>query len=204
VSVSDTGEILCGRALLINAPRSALADFVDQDPIPDLLSAPAPSRRRLAVHFRTRRSLLPEGMARRVILVRDPDRPLDGTNLIRLRVFPGTTRSDTVDLVASSVIDAAEVDLRSRESEIEAGIAELIPFARGRFEQDRRAAPRWDSDEWLSDPPVNGGWPAACEVRISSRPTAFALDRASVGGLGFEGEVMLGWRGGDVVAAEIA
>jgi hypothetical protein len=30
------------------------------------------------------------------------------------------------------------------------------------------------------------------------------LDRSSVGGLGFEGDVLLGWRAGDVVAAELA
>lgn len=204
ISLPETGEVWCGRAFLINASRGALAKFVDQDPVPELLAAPPPARRRLAVHLRSRRSLLPHGMARRVILVRNPDQLLDGTNLIRLRVFPSTQRNDTVDLVASSVIDASERDLRAREAEIEMGVAELMPFAGGLLERDRSPAPRWDCDDWLGDPPANRGWPAACEVRLSSRPPAYALDRADVAGLGFEGEVMLGWRGGDVVAAEIA
>ena len=41
VSVSETGEVWCARALLLNAPRGALARVVDQDPIPELLAAPA-------------------------------------------------------------------------------------------------------------------------------------------------------------------
>jgi hypothetical protein len=204
VSLPESGEVWYGRAFLINAPRGALAEFVDQEPVPELLAAPPPARRRLSIHLRSRRSLLPHAMARRVILVRDPDRPLDGTNLIRLRVFHSTQRSDTVDLVASSVIVASERDLRAREDEIEMGVAELMPFASGQLERDRRPVPRWDCDDWLGDPPANRGWPAACEVRLSSRPPAYGLDRADVGGLGFEGEVILGWRGGDVVAAEIA
>jgi hypothetical protein len=204
VSLGETGEIWCGRALLINAPRPALAEVVDQDPIPDLLKASPPSRRRVTVHLRSPRSLLPQGMARRVILVRNPNRPFDGTNVIRLRAFPSTQRSDTVDLVASSVVDASEGDLRSREAEIEAGVSELMPFAIGRIEREHAPAPEWDCDDWLGDPPANGGWPAACDVQLSSRPATYALDRAGVGGLGFEGDIMLGWRGGDVVAAEIA
>jgi hypothetical protein len=204
IALEETRETWCGRVLVLNAPRRALGDALEQEPTPEMLSGPRATRRRLSLHLRSRRSVLPEGMAKRVITVREPEQPMEGTNVITLRVFPNARRDDTVDLVASSVIDADEPDIPAREAEIEAGVAELMPFANSSLLRQDARAPRWDSDSWLSDPPASGGWPASCDVRLSSRPPAFVLDRSSVGGLGFEGDVLLGWRAGDVVAAELA
>jgi hypothetical protein len=204
VALDDSAEAWCGRALLINAPRPALANAVAQDPVPELLSAPAPTRRRLKVHLRCRRSLLPTGMSKRVIAVRSPERPMEGTNVISLRVFPSAGRDDNVDLIASSVVAADETNIAAREAEIEAGVTELMPFAAGALARQESTSPRWDSDDWLSDPAASAGWPATCNIRVSSRSATFVLDRAAVGGLGFEGDVLLGWRAGDCVAAELA
>jgi len=204
VAVSETGDVWCARALVLNAPRHALAGVVDQDPVPDLLATPAPSRRRLVVHLRMPRAQLPSGMARRVLVVRDPSLPPDGTNLIRVRAFAGEPRSGLVDRLASAVIAADEADVAAREHEIEAAVAELLPFARGELSRSEEPTPRWDRDDWLCDPPASRGWPAACDVRLGSRPATFAFDRAEIGALGFEGDLILGWRGGDVVAAELA
>ena len=203
VALEDSGEIWCGRVLVVNAPRPALAAAVDQDPMPEILCAPPATRRRLTLHFRVRRSVLPEGMSKRVIAVRDPDLPMEETNVVTLRIFPNADRDDTVDLLATSVVNAAERDLPSREAEIEASVADLMPFAGESLVRHREPSPRWDCDTWLSDPP-GGGWPAVCDVRLSSRPPTWVLDRSGVGGLGFEGDVLLGWRGGDAVAAELA
>jgi hypothetical protein len=204
VALRDSRDVWCGRALLINAPRGALAAALDQNPVPPILSAPPPTRRRISIHLVGRRSLLPEGMSKRVIAVRDPALPMEGSNVVTLRVFPNARRDDTVDLVATSVVDVAEHDLPAREAEIEARVADLIPFAGDSLVRQRAPEPRWDCDGWLSDPPASGGWPAACDVRLSSRPPTFVLDRSGVGGLGFEGDVLLGWRAGDAVAAELA
>jgi hypothetical protein len=204
IALDDSSEAWCGRVLLVNAPRPALAAAVDQDPVPELLSAPAASRRRLKIHLRCKRSLLPSGMSKRVIAVRSPDRPMDGTNVITLRVFPNADRDDSVDLVASSVVAADETNIAAREAEIEAGVGELMPFAADALARQESTKPRWDSDDWLSDPAASAGWPATCNIRVSSRPATFVLDRAAVGGLGFEGDVLLGWRTGDYVAAELA
>jgi hypothetical protein len=204
VALKETREIWCGRVLVVNAPRQALAAAVDQDPVPEMLCAPPAARRRLALHFRARRAALPEGMSKRVIVVREPDLPMEGTNVVTLRVFPNADRDDTVDLVATSVVDAAEPDLPSREGEIETSVADLLPFAGDALLRHRGPSPRWDCDIWLSDPPAGGGWPAACDVRLSSRPPTWLLDRSGVAGLGFEGDVLLGWRAGDAVAGELA
>jgi hypothetical protein len=168
VALKETREIWCGRVLVVNAPRQALAAAVDQDPVPEMLCAPPAAR------------------------------------LVTLRVFPNADRDDTVDLVATSVVDAAEPDLPSREGEIETSVADLLPFAGDALLRHRGPSPRWDCDIWLSDPPAAGGWPAACDVRLSSRPPTWLLDRSGVAGLGFEGDVLLGWRAGDAVAGELA
>ena len=58
-------EVWVGRALVLNAPRDALARCVAQDPIPDLLEAEPTSWRRLQLHWRLPRALVPEAMAGR-------------------------------------------------------------------------------------------------------------------------------------------
>jgi hypothetical protein len=204
VALEDSGEIWCGRVLIVNAPRPALAAAVDQDPKPEMLCAPPPTRRRISLHLGARRGVLPEGMSKRVIAVRNPDLPIEGTNVVTLRVFPRASRDDAVDLVAGSVVDAGERDLPAREAEIESLVADLIPFAGDALVRRRGPSPRWDCDSWLSDPSPGNGWPASCDVRLSSRPPTWLLDRAGVGGLGFEGDVLLGWRAGDAVAADLA
>jgi hypothetical protein len=41
-------------------------------------------------------------------------------------------------------------------------------------------------------------------VRLPTRQPIYHLGRAAVGGLGYEGELMLGWRAGDAIAADLA
>ena len=66
---------------------------------------------------------------------------------------------------------------------------------------DRR--PVWDDDGWLEDPGPGSGWPAEIDIRSLSKPAVYQLDRACVGNLGVEGDLLLGWRGGDAIAAEL-
>lgn len=204
VALDDSGEVWCGRVLLVNAPRSALAAVVEQDPVPEILAGPPPTCRRVSVHLRTRRAALPEGMAKRVIAVGDAERPMRGTNVVTLRVFPNARRDDSVDLVAASVVAADDADLRAHEAKIESQVARLMPFAEHALARQRDPEPRWDTDRWLCDPAPGSGWPETQEARLSARPPTWVLDRTGVGGLGFEGDVLLGWRVGDAVAGELS
>jgi hypothetical protein len=102
------------------------------------------------------------------------------------------------------VVAADEPDLEARRTEIEAALRSLMPFADERLERQAVPEARWDTDAWLSDPPPGGAWPAEIEPRLSSRPPLFSLERAGVAGLGVEGELLLGWRAGDAIAAELA
>jgi hypothetical protein len=204
ISVDEDHEILAGRSLILNAPRAALAAVVDQNPLPDWLRGPAVTHRRHSLHFKIDSTLVPDAMADRVICIQDLERPMEGTNVVTLRAFRLTDGDRaTVDLVASAVLPTGETDLAARDAEIEAQIAGLFPFANGGLKRQEDAPPRWDDDTWLADPPRNGAWPQESEIRISSKPRVFALERSNLAGLGFEGDVLLGWRAGDAIATEL-
>jgi phytoene dehydrogenase-like protein len=204
IEPEDAKELWLGRALVLNAPHAALAGCLDQEPTPSFLQETAATHRRLSLHLRAAREVVPEGMAQRLVWVGDPERPIEGTNLVCVqRWLPGRER-DRVDLVASAVVAADEPDLEARRTEIEAALRSLMPFADERLERQAVPEARWDTDAWLSDPPPGGAWPAEIEPRLSSRPPLFSLERAGVAGLGVEGELLLGWRAGDAIAAELA
>ena len=67
----------------------------------------------------------------------------------------------------------------------------------------RGPEPRWDDDSLLPDPASGPGWPAEAQLRLATKQPIHHLDRAAVGGLGFEGDLLLGWRGGDAIAADL-
>jgi hypothetical protein len=65
-------------------------------------------------------------------------------------------------------------------------------------------APRWDLAQPIADPEAGGGWPGESEIRLPCRQPVYALERGVVGALGFDGDLLLGWRAGDAIAADLA
>jgi hypothetical protein len=196
-------EVCAGRALLINAPLPALRDTIATGPIPDLLKGPAASHRRLSVHLRGPHRALPEGMATRVIRIGNLTEKISGTNLIRLRIFENPGGVDPVDLVASAVVPIdATVD--AVRDEIESGVASLLPLGKEGWVRVASQEPLWDRDEFLADPRGEGSWPAEVPLRPTSRTPAYVLDRWKLGALGFEGDLLLGWRAGDTIASDLS
>ena len=201
IALVDEGEFWVGRALILNAPRRCLAAALDQSPVPDWLAGPPVTGWRRTLRFRARRDMLPEGMAERVVSVGDAERPMVGSNVVTLRHSPATGRGDCIELLASAVVDPG--DPEGCDPEIEAAVRRLMPFAGEGLVRIARAESRWDHDAALCDPPTGQGWPAESDIRISARPPIYALDRAPVAGLGFEGGLLLGWRAGDALAGEL-
>jgi len=150
------------------------------------------------------RRAVPEGIAPRVLRVADPQAPLEGANLVALRLFPGPGDAEALDLVASALAPAAGGDTTALERAIVEAVIELMPFAGASLERLRATAPRWDGDDWLSDPAAGAGWPAEIDVRSAAREPVYALDRAAAASLGVEGDLLLGWRAGETILADLS
>jgi hypothetical protein len=203
VAQPGSEEVWAGRVLVVNAPLAALARAIEQPELAGLSREPVESHRRLALHFRIARKAIPEAMAPRVLRVADPEAPLEGTNQVALRLFLGPGEAEAGDLVASAVVPVEAADAAAVEQRIEAVVAELMPFAAPALERVRKAEPRWDTDDPLPDPPPGVGWPAEAEVRTAARQPVYCLDRSAVASLGVEGDLLLGWRAGEAIVADL-
>jgi hypothetical protein len=204
VAMDGTREVWVGRALVLNAPREGLAAAHGGDPVPDLLRGAPAKRRRVRLHYVARPAVLPEGMASRVLCVEGDSHTGEAPDVVAVRVLPFAKRTERADLVVSAVLPADRADLPQAEARMTGTLRRLMPFSEGGIALKREPVPVWDSDDLLSDPAPGSGWPGDCELRRSSRPPVFELDRAGVAALGFEGDVLLGWRAGEAIAAELA
>ena len=201
-------DLWVGRALVLNAPRGCVAPALRElggDP-PEIFAAPPPTRRRVTVHLRVRRSVIPEAMASRVVVLRDPAKPADGLNLVTISIFPAAQPgSDRAEVIASAVV--AEADAREHRAGIEAELVRqvsgLMPFCEGQLAHEPVPPVRWDDDAALCDPRLGEGWPVEAEIRLSTRPAIYGLPRESLAALGMEGDLLLGWRAGDVIRSEL-
>jgi choline dehydrogenase-like flavoprotein len=219
VRVLRSGEIWLGRCLVLAAAPSAIADSYgeegDRPPgrgAPSLLSRPNDRAYRAAFLFRVDTSVLPEAMGARLIL---PGSLAVEENAARrptacVTAFPCQTHPARVDLVVRAVLeDVARDTLADRLDALQTDLArrlrDLMPFCGDGLSRVDVPIPRWDGDDgWLEDPVRSDGWPGEIDLRMESRPPVFCLDRSGVGGLGLEGDLLLGWRGGDAIAAELS
>jgi hypothetical protein len=78
-----------------------------------------------------------------------------------------------------------------------------MPFSEGRISLREQRRPLWDDDGWLEDPDRGTGWPSEIDLSVSGRAPVYRLDRSGVACLGLEGDLLLGWRAGDAIAAEL-
>ena len=202
IALPHSDEIWAGRVLVFNAPRAALAAAAIGEP-PDLLRAPAPSHARAVVHLRGDRRVLPQAMAGRVVRVEDPEAQGDGPDVVCLRVHRGGAGAENVDILASAVVAASDARAPETADAIERAARAVLPFSEGRLVRQPVAQAEWDVDDLLVDPRRGVGWPAEGDVRLSSRPSVFCLERGDVAGLGLEGDLLLGWRAGDAIAADL-
>lgn len=212
IRVARTGEIWLGRCLVLGAAPTALRDTYGDDPLsppPGLLDRPGPRAYRGAFLFRVPTNILPEGMGARVILpgTEGPDGRKSPTAAVT--AFPCQTHPSRVDLVARAVLPDAQPEtldesLQALRADIADRLRSLMPFCGDELAWIDYDRPTWDSDDgWLETAPPGQGWPSDIDLRRSARPTVYCLDRAAAGALGLEGDLLLGWRGGDAIAAEL-
>lgn len=227
VRVRRTGEIWLGRTLVIAAPPSALRDQYLQGaranpgalpepesadttgagprtpprPVPSILTRGGQRAYRAAFLFSIPTAILPEGMSARVIL---PEQGAESPTTA-VTAFPSQTHAQRIDLVARAVVADRDPERLARLRQgIASRLRDLMPFCRDSLVSIDVEMPRWDGDDgWLEDPLPGMGWPSEIDLRLSTRPSVFHLDRAAIAALGLEGDLLLGWRGGDAIAAEL-
>jgi len=219
IAVLNTRDLLTARALVVAVPGCALEAVMGADKLPDFMRASGTPRRRVGIHLRVRKAMVPEAMSDRVILLPPDDEGLE-QGLITLSVTPGGSEDPGfVNLVAQTLAPAdvdresgshadqeasREASWQAVEAQVEKRVRTLLPFAKNQdlIRQPIRR-PRWDDDGWLEDPPPNGGWPGEIDLQVSHRPRIYRLQRSGVAGLGFEGDLLMGWRSGDAIAGEL-
>ncbi len=222
VAPSETRELWVGRALVLNAPMASLASALGrwQNDVPGFLhDEPSIRHRTVRQVLRVPAAVRPEGMAARVIALpeapggpeaesatsrpgRAPLAPL--ADHVRLAAYPVPGGEGDIDLVASSLARDDPGGILEAEKRIEQTLAGLIPFAEGRCRPRERLRAEWDDEDAVLDPAEGVGWPGGVEIRVSARPRVYGLPRQAIGSLGFEGELLLGWRAGDAISHELA
>ncbi len=209
IRVSSSGAIWLGRVMVLGAALSNLRDLyqrADRGRPPAFLEGQNSRSYRAALLFRMPTEVLPEGMGARLIL----PGASDSSATVTVTAFPSPTHPNRIDLVARTMIRDAEParldeQIATVRKEIEERLRDLMPFCGNRLDAVEAKIPQWDYDDgWLEDPRPGQGWPGETDLRISSRPPIYRLDRAAVAGLGLEGDLLLGWRAGDAIAEELA
>jgi hypothetical protein len=188
VEAPGVQEILAGRALILNAPRDALAR-VHEGQAPSLLKAPPATHRRIELPLRAPAELLPEAMAPRLLLLGD------GAP-VRVARHAGR-RGEQAELLVSTLAPR-DADADAILSRLERTIDELAPFCADRLERRPLPAARWDRDDGLLAAADSSG-----ATRVSRSPLVVALERGASAAWGFEGDLLLGWRAGDELCAEL-
>jgi hypothetical protein len=199
LALAESDEVWAGRALVLNAPPAGLSRVAGES-LGALLPVSPPTRRRVVRHYRGPRRVFPDAMGDRVICLPDPAAGTQPPVVTLRRARSGG--SDLEDLVAAAIAPA-DAPQDEMGAWIERVVRRLIPFAEAELRAQPREEPVWDTDALLCDP-TEGGWPRAPASRISARPCIHQLDRAALGGLGFEGDLLLGLRAGDAIAEDLA
>jgi hypothetical protein len=203
--MGQDGQLWLGRILVIAAPTTALAHVIDPASWPDFLDRARPARRRLAVHLRCKATALPEGMGRRLVIMPDPKLE-DGLGDVTGSLY-ASEAAKSIEVVARAIVPdgptLTDEEIADLEDRIEARLRGVMPFAENKLTRRPVDRPLWDDDDWLEDPPPGQGWPTEISLRVNGRPPVYRLDRAGGAGLGLEGDLLLGWRGGDAIAAEL-
>jgi hypothetical protein len=202
IAVDGSSEVWTGRMLVIACAPTAVASMLKPDEIPDFLPVDRTTRERLSVHVRAPRKALPEGIAKRAIML-DPDaRGMDAGSPITLSIFERADDPKSVDIVLKSIRGKNE-EPAEREQVMIDQLLRLMPFHGDRFQRVAITRPRWDSEDLLEDPTNGACWPGEVDLRATAKLPVYLLDRSWVAGLGLEGDLLLGLKAGEALQAEL-
>ncbi|MAI77485.1 MAG: hypothetical protein CL917_00930 [Deltaproteobacteria bacterium] len=203
IRVAESDDLWLARSLVIAASPTALSEALGPDQTPNFLKTKTNSCRRLGLHLRVERDAIPRGMGQRVVVLGEEIEGEDPrSRAASITAYACAEEPDKVDLVARMRAHNFD-EYQTVEDELENRVRSLMPFSEDRLQRRKQRRPKWDDDGWLDDPKPGAGWPVVMNLRASGRPPVYRLDRAGVASLGFEGDLLLGWRGGDLIAEEL-
>ena len=204
IQVAESEELWLGRVMAVAASPAGLCDALGPESLPTFLAKPRNPCRRIALHYRIEQDALPRGMGARIIsLGHEASTENVSGRVATLTAHACPNEVGKVDLVARMRARDRE-EWAAVETELEERVRTLIPFSEERLKPLSQRRPRWDDDGWLEDPRPGAGWPVVMDLRASGRPPVYRLDRAGVASLGLEGDLLLGWRAGDLISQELA
>jgi hypothetical protein len=146
--------------------------------------------------------VIPEGMASRVIqVVGEVD--ADELDVVTFARAPAANPHEPVPILVRTVIDPGRTSRDEARRRLVDAVRSLVPFSTGRILEREHPQPRWDDDDALCDADGPASWPPEVDVRLAPRRPIFFLPRAETAGLGTEGDMLLGWRAGDVIAGDL-
>ena len=197
LSPQTRDEAWLGRVMILNTPTGRLAQCLSnwEVSVPRGLAGEIPTRRHLSVLFRGDRQLFPEALHPRAILAAEADGPA-----LALSLFPSQRSPGSTELVARATV-ADDADLAEEADRVEESLRRFLPFSEGRLArvaQSERGT--WDDPEALGEAKPSEGWPSPVSLRLPGRQPIYALPRAGFGGLGLDGDAILGWRGAEALA----
>jgi len=199
------GDVWLGRALVLNAPVACLGAALrhwEQD-VPPFLDAPSPTHRRLSLHLRALREVVPEPLAPRALLAGAVSER--GPSVVTLAQHPSSRGSRFAELVATTIIPDEPDQLEAAAALLDEAVRTLMPFSERRLKASPLPPrPLWDDESAVLDPPAQSGWPEPLDIHVAGRRPLYHLPREPVAGVGVEGELVLGWRAGDLIAEELA
>lgn len=197
-------DVWLGRALVLNAPTALLASALEGwgETPPPFLQGRSSTHRRLAIHVRALQEVVPEPLAPRAILVDEADAELPWVTLTRR---PSSRGARFAELVAEAVVPDDPEREDERAERIESRVHALFPFSEGRMKAaPRPARPLWDDPAAVFEPDAGGVWPGPLEIRATTRRPVYRIPREDVSFLGVEGDLLLGWRAGDAIRADLS
>lgn len=229
VRVAASGEEIGASFVLLGSDISHFLRLLpDRRPFEELferVGEPVARYYRYTLNLRVRAEGVPAGMARDVFFVRDPSRPLSGSNMLRIETHPATedrTRLVSIEaLLPRRAVEDLPEFLESIREELVASLGELVPFLGSNLlmmdsPHDGRPAQRLDEGTtvaptaaWARGPhtmEIVYGFPIASGLGMCALPVRTPIRRLLicnsqvVPGLGLEGQLLAAWSAARIVS----
>ena len=119
---------------------------------------------------------------------------------VAISLFPSRKTENHIDLTAQLTV-RTDSNLLNISIEVEEAIQDFFSFSQSKIEcVGRTTQSGWDNPFDMETDRKQQGWPSPVEIRFEGRQPVYAVPAYGLGGLGVEGEAVLGWRTAEAVA----